>query len=904
MCLNFIRAKYFLSTLCFIIYNLLFAQSVITTKITNRSQGKEFNAFLNDIERQFPVRFFYLPEWFSGLNIQNEYSGQELRMAITDVLKGSDFSFFELNAHTIIFIKDPTHSIQLNSILRGAAQEQLKVEKYTMGTPSMIRKDMKYNITGNVKGSKNEPLGGAHLNVEDLGEAYTADDHGNFRFQLPQGEHYMYISFVNYEKKMIAVSCYSDGEINIVLDETPTMLEEVVVRDNANEAVTSNIGQIQLSVKEIKRAPSLMGEVDIIKQIQVLPGVTTAGEAASGYNVRGGTVDQNLILYDGMPVFNSSHVFGFFSAFNSEAIKDLSFYRGGIPSEFGGRVSSVLDIRSKSGDFVKWSGGGGIGLITSNVHVDGPLIKDKTTIAISARTTYSNWLVNSIRTNYADLSKSTVTFYDASLKLTHRFNSNTKIMLSTYISQDQFRLKGDSAYKWSNFLSSIVLEHSFSNRLSSSLHAGYGTYGYDLQNQNPYSGFDLFYKITYPSLKADLRFHSEKHKVNFGVQGIYYAFEPGTFNPLSLSSGLPRLEIERQRSIESGVYASDNITLTDQINLEAGLRFSTFSSLGPGTVNLYKPAQPLELPNLEGSKTYTSSDIIKTYSGLEPRFSFRYTVTPNSSVKIGFNRIYQYLHLVTNTTAVTPVDIWQPSGYYFKPQKADQISVGYFKDFKNKTYDGFIEMYYKEIDNILDFKDGAKLILNDKIETALLQGKGTAYGIETQFSKLIGRLTGSFSYTYSRSLRQIAGPTSSESINDGKTYPSNFDQPHSINIAWKYAISKRIYFTGNFTYRTGRPITLPVNGFSVDDNYATSFSDRNSYRIPDYHRLDFALVLEGNHKRKKRVESFWAFSIYNVYGRKNPYTIFFKGAQGSTLIPYQLSIIGTALPSLTWNLKF
>jgi len=435
--------------------------------------------------------------------------------------------------------------------------------------------------------------------------------------------------------------------------------------------------------------------------------------------------------------------------------------------------------------------------------------------------------------------------------------------------------------------------------------AGYGSYDYQVSNKNPDLGFNLFYKISYPSVKADFIYQTDKHKFSFGAQGTYYGFEPGTFKPVNPSAGLDYVEIEKQQSIEGALFASDNFSISEKLNVEGGVRLSAFRSFGPGSVNIYKPGLPIEVSNYDSTKSYKSGENIKTYHGLEPRFSIRYSLTPNSSIKMGYNRIYQYLHLVTNTTAVTPVDIWQPSGYYFKPQMADQYSIGYFRNLKKGQYDFFVESYYKSINNILDFKDGATLILNKHIETDLLQGKGTAYGIETQLSKVTGRLNGSVSYAYSRSLRTIAGPSSSESINNGKTYPSNFDQPHAVNLSWKYAISRRYFFTGGFTYRTGRPITLPLSGYTTDGLYVTNFSERNAYRIQDYHRLDLAIVLEGDtFKRKRRFQGTWTFSIYNVYGRKNPYTVFFKGAPGSTLIPYQLAILGSVLPSLSYSVKF
>ena len=882
------------------------AQGILDQKVNGADKNKTLLDFLEETEKRYPVKFYFLSNWFDRISFEKSYNGQTLRYTLNEILSGTELNYIEFSANIIVFVKDPNQAIQRNTIINTAIQERKKVEKIQFGDPQNFTRNQQITISGLVKRNKNDEfLPGASIRVKNLGIGGITDERGMYKLNLPAGEHVISFSSINFEEKVFTIEGYANGELNVVLEEIPILLDEVVIHDRTKEVVTSSVGLVQLSIKELKRAPSLMGEPDLIKQIQVLPGVTTVGEAASGYNVRGGSVDQNLILYDGMPVFNSAHVFGFFSTFNSEAVKSASFYRGGIPAEFGGRVSSVLDIQSKEGDFEKWGGGAGIGMITSNVNIGGPIVKDKTSIFASMRSTYSDWLINSIRTNYADLSKSSVTFYDASLKLTHKFSQNTKVTLSGYLSRDQFHLKGDSSYSWNNSLASFRLDHVFSPRLNLSVLAGYGSYDYKVVDKNSDTGFNLFYKISYPSVKADFIYQTDKHKISFGGQGTYYGFEPGTFKPLNPNAGLDYVEIEKQQSVEGAIFVSDNFSINEKLNIEGGLRLSVFRSLGPGTVNTYKPGLPIEVSNFDSTLTFKKGENIKTYHGLEPRISLRYSLTANSSIKVGYNRIYQYLHLVTNTTAVTPIDIWQPSGSYFKPQMADQFSLGYFRNLRKGKFDFFVESYYKSIANILDFKDGANLILNKHIETDLLQGKGTAYGVETQLAKVAGRLVGSVSYAYSRSLRTIAGPTSDQSINNGKTYPSNFDQPHAVNLSWKYAISRRYFFTGGFTYRTGRPITLPLSGYTIDNLYVTNFSERNAYRIQDYHRLDLAIVLEGDSfKRKRNWQGTWTFSIYNVYGRRNPYTVFFKGAAGSTLIPYQLSILGSVLPSLSYSVKF
>jgi CarboxypepD_reg-like domain/TonB-dependent Receptor Plug Domain len=893
--------------LAFLVFASLssYAQSVLDSKLDGSEKGKTLAAVFEDIEKKQPVRFYYLTEWVEGISLDDTFAGKTLRETLDELFLGSDLNFVEINPHAIVLVKDPTQALQRNTMINTAVRERKKIEKVLIGDPKKAKSKQRVSLTGVVTDAKSkDPLVGVNVLVSDIQIGTVTNAEGRFELKMPSGTHILNFSYVNFEEKVIDLSIFTDGDASLELEEMPTLLDEVVVQDMAaREITTSRIGQTQISIKEIKRAPALLGEVDLIKQIQVLPGVTTAGEAASGFNVRGGGVDQNLILYDGLPVFNSSHVFGFFSSFNAEAIRDVSFYRGGIPAEYGGRVSSVLDIRSKEGDYEKWRAGGGIGMISSNLFVSGPIKKEKTSVAASLRSTYSDWLINTVKTNYVDLQNSSVAFYDGALKLTHNFSDNTKLTFSGYTSKDQFRLQGDTTYSWNNMLGSVRLDHQISQRMGSNLILGWGSYGYKVNDRDPRSGFDLAYKITYPTLKMDFHYQGGAHRLSFGLHSNYYKFYPGKLTPSSQESAIRSIEMAQQRSLESALYFGDGYTINEKMFVEAGLRLSVFNSLGPATISLYDPNLPRETYNQIGSEEHAKGDIYKTYVGPEPRASFRYTLNSSSSIKAGYNRIYQYLHLVTNTTAVTPVDIWQPSNPYFKPQLADQYSLGYFKNFKDKTFEAFVEVYYKTIDNILDFKDGAQLILNPNLETDLLQGKGTAYGFETSVGKSVGRLSGSVNYTYSRSLRQIAGRSSEESVNEGKEYASNFDQPHIVNLTWKYNLSRRYFFTGNFTYHTGRPVTLPLSGYLVDNMPVSNFSDRNQYRVPDYHRLDFALVIEGNHKRKKFWDGTWAISVYNVYARKNAYSVFFKDDGNGVLRPYKLAIIGTVLPSISYNFK-
>ncbi len=900
------KLKYFLPLIILVLIKTsAHSQSVLSAIVDETEKGKSLTPFLIDIEKKTGVRFYFLPEWIDNISFTEGNVGGSLSAALDELFLGTDLSYVVINENTVVIVKDPTQTLERNTVLQEASRGQRKIDKLVIGTEVKSNPKKRILFSGAVlDGKSKDPLIGANITVRDLKIGAVTNQEGKFELFLTPGFHAISYSYVNFEEKIVDLEIYSDGELNIELEETPTLLDEIVVVDRAaREITTSGIGQTQLSLKEIKRAPAMLGEVDLIKQVQVLPGVTTAGEAASGFNVRGGSVDQNLILYDGLPVFNSSHVFGFFSSFNSEAIRDVTFFRGGIPAEYGGRVSSVLDIRSKEGSYEKWNASGGIGMVSTNLMINGPIKRDKTSVTASFRTTYSDWLINTVRSNYVGLDKSAVTFYDGAAKLTHLFNEKTKFTLSGYVSHDDFRLQGDTTYRWDTSLISARLDHQVNSKLSASLQIGVGAYSYDVEDKDSLNGFNLQYKITYPTVKFDFHWTPRNHKVDFGVQSTYYDFNPGTLLPSSEKSNRKFVQMDLQKSLESGLYVSDQFDLSKKIHVDLGLRYSIFTSMGPGKVYIYESGKPRETLNTIDTITYGAGKKIETFNNLEPRLGLRYDLKKEASIKFGYNRIYQYLHLVTNTTAVTPIDIWQPTGYYFKPQQVDQFSLGYFKNIKEKKYQAFIEAYYKYYNNVLEFKDGAQLILNPQIETDLLQGKARSYGVETQVSKLTGNFTGSLSYTYSRSLRTIKGEFNGESINDGKEYASNFDQPHVVNLNWKYNLTRRHFFTGSFTYRTGRPITLPLTAFSVENFTASAFSDRNQYRIPDYHRLDIGFVIEGNHKRKKLLDGTWTISVYNVYARKNPYSVFFKEARPGILRPYQLSIIGVALPSISYSFK-
>jgi len=896
------RLKIIISLLLFFTgASVAFSQEILNHKLDGSEQRKSLTEYLHQLEKGSNNKFFFIDKWLDGMSFEKGYEGMRLEEALKKILQGTDITFTSFYGYAVVFAKDPNRTLEKMRFIQSIKSDKRTVETKSLGKKENSKPGDLVELKGVVKDGKTlDPLAGAVVQVKDVKSVITQTD-GTFKIQIPAGEHYIVFQYSNYEEKIIHLSAYESGDFSIELMETPKVLDEVVITGRQSSVVTSNVGQIDIKMAQLKKLPTFLGEVDILKQIQVLPGVTSVGEMSSGYNVRGGGVDQNLILYDGVQIFNNSHVFGFFSAFNSEAIKSASFFKGGIPAEYGGRISSVMNIISKEGDYKKWSASGGIGPISTSIAINGPLQKDKSSLFVSFRSSYSDWLIRTLK--YQNINKSSVSFYDVSLKFSHKFSERDKLTLSGYSSKDNFGLPSDTTFKWMNRVASLQFDHSFNAKAFSTFTVGYGQYAYDVTDKAPHSAYDLKYNISYPTFKADFNYQLGKHKLNTGVGSVWYGISPGTIVAASVESNVKPQTIPHVQSVENSLFFEDEFDVNENLRLNAGVRLSSFSSLGPQKVYLYQPGQPLSNSTIIDSVSYPSGKAVKNYFGFEPRLSMVYKLSPFSSIKIGYNRIFQYIHLISNSVSITPIDIWQASNSYFKPQIGDQYSAGFFHSTHSATYEFSVEGFYKFINNILDFKDGSNIVLNPNLETALLSGVAKAYGVEFSAKKNLGRLQGSLNYTYARSLRKVQSQFPQESINNGNYYPSNYDQPNVVNLTWRYELSRRFSFTGNFTYRTGRPITLPYSYTIIDNIPVVNFSDRNMERIPDYHRLDIALVIEGNHKRKKIIDGSWIISLYNVYARKNVYSVFYKSNENGIQTPYQLSIIGTILPSISYRFK-
>jgi hypothetical protein len=894
-----LRLKHWAMLVLLLIADSGFSQGKLDSIKVNVTQEQPLLDVLKAIEQQKALQFFYIEKWLAPIRVPIEFHGQSLSSVFKKSFEGTPISFVLINETQVIFLKDETFERARQQAINDARQRQKTVKKIVIGNPQRPAPGRSYRVEGTFINENDLPVNGVSLLIDQTGNGTLTDQSGKFGISLTPGEHFITISHVNYQPVVIDLEMYGNGTMNLTLADNPVFLDDVVVTGQA--IADRPVGQTILKVAELKRAPTFLGEVDIVKQVQQEAGVTTVGEITTGFNVRGGSVDQNLVLLDGVPVYNTAHALGFFSAFHSDAIGSLSFYKAGIPATYGGRTSSVLNVIGKTGNKQQWRYKAGIGMISSYALAEGPIRKDTSSLLFSFRTTYSNWMLRAIQSNYVDLQNSSAKFFDGNFKYTSRIRKNSNVTVSGYISQDAFRLVNDTTFQWRNIAVSARYDTQLPDNWFANITAGVGHYQFGLKDDEPNQAFEMNYSLLNPIMKVDFA-HEGNHKINVGLQGNFYQFKPGYLEP-GQSSELKSITIPDENAWELGLYLSDEFTIKERLTVEAGLRYVLYLRTGPGVTREYEAGKPRLNQHVIDSTTYLAGELMNNYHGPEPRLGVRYSLSKRSTIKLGFHRLYQFMHLVTNTAAPTPVDIWQLSNTYFKPQVAHQVSLGYFWGDRETKYDFSIDGFAKQIDNTLDYKDGASLILNQRLETALLTGVTKSYGIEFSVTKKTGRWVGSGNYTYSRSLRQVKTLFESEQVNEGDWYPSNYDQPHVLNVTWRYNISRRYFFSGNFVYHTGRPISMPSAFYTVNGVPISDFSERNGFRLKDYHRMDLAFIAEGNHKRKKIWDGTWTLSFYNVYARKNPYSIFFQQDANGRLKPYQLSLIGAVIPSLSYSIK-
>lgn len=779
------------------------------------------------------------------------------------------------------------------------------------------------SLYGIVKDSKSrKPLVGANLVIIGSDIGVSTDSVGNYKLLVLPGTYTLSISYVGHTTKEVRVYMDRNRQVNFVLEEEGGLLEEVLIVSDAPDQNynSTDIGINKINIETIKKMPSFLGERDILKSILLLPGVTSVGEGTAGINVRGGNADQNLILMDDAPLFNPSHLMGLLSIFNADVVDHFTFYKGGTPSRFGGRISSIFDTKLKTPDVEKYHIEGGIGMISQRLLIEGPIITNKLSFFVAGRVSYPVYLFK--LSSNPQIRSTKANFYDLTAKVDFQLNDKNKITFTGYRSNDNFKIAGDSLssleinatsslFNWQTNNATLAWNTQINKKLIFRLVGVHSNYYSSKSNPDSLTAYDLTSAISYRNVKAEVDyFKDEKNEINLGASGIFYRIEPGTLSPASNASAVTQLKIPIDKGIESAIYINHEWKGNERLSISYGLRYSFYSKRGPQWVYTYQPNSPLNEDNILDSVYYDQGQVVTRYSGIEPRLSAKWSLNDFSSIKVSYNRMYQYIQQVSNTTAALPTDRWQLSTTYIKPQIADQISTGYFLNLMANMFEASVELYYKDIQNAADYKDGVNLLLNPIPETAILQGKGRAYGIEFFIRKNKGKFTGWTSYTYSQTHLKIDGDFQEEKINNGDWYPANYNKPHMINLVLTYRPNQRINYSANFTYSTGRPATYPEDKYLVGGVYVPNYVGRNSTKIPDYHRLDLSMTVNEKPFTTRKWKSSWVFSIYNVYARENAYSIFFKTKNNNSALylkkanAYKLSVFGTIFPSITYNFRF
>ncbi|HSJ66690.1 MAG TPA: TonB-dependent receptor [Anditalea sp.] len=866
---------------------LIFILTKGFSQIAQQENEKAVIDAINQLETQTGLKVIYRKDYLQRLNLDLEEFPITMEL-LTVLTEGSTMGFFLIeNVYAIIYPK----SIR-EKYLSSRERKKSDPEAY-------------YLIEGSIIDDESGlPIPGALMYITAMELGITTDEKGRFSVRLPEGTHVAVFSAMGKETERKILRAYQPINLQINLFESTSDLDEIIVRGRTidHNVKSIELGVSRLAMEEIRLLPPLLGEVDIIKSIQLLPGVSTVGEGASGFNVRGGGVDQNLILMDGAPIFNPSHMFGFFSIFNQDMVDNVALYKGDIPANYGGRLSSVLDISTKDGNSEKLKAEGGIGFLSTRLKLEGP-VSNSTTVAIAGRVAYPNWLMHRIPSATLQLSSSY--FYDGNIKIAHKINDRNSLKISGYASNDYFRIGADTAYSWQTHLASLKWSSVISDNLGSDLTVAYSNYTYNVEGVNAPLDFGLESDINYLGLSHDLEWTTDRHRTTFGYAANHYTMGMGTLEPTTETSIINRESIPNERGLELGAFVNSEFTITDKLATQLGLRYSSFLALGPRDVFMYEPGMPRNNETITEVVPYNSGETIARYGGLEPRLGLRYTTGENSSVKISFNRNLQYIHLLSNTMASAPVDLWKLSDQYLGPQESLQYALGYYQNFNENLIESSLEVYYKDFNNLVEFKDGATLLLNQNLEQELITGEGHAYGAEFFVKKRYGKLTGWISYGYSRTLRKVASEHEEETINRGNYFPSNWDQPHDLSIVSTYQLTRRLSLSGNFNYRTGRPITLPTSVYTINDNVVIDYSERNQGRIPDYHRLDLSMTYDGNQRKSSTYKSSVTLAFYNVYARRNPFSWFFSpDSTGTVPRSYRLAVIGTVIPSVTYNFQF
>ena len=909
-----LKIRYSVAVLLISLPVVLFAQD-LTNKLNVGFNDTPLPLVLKELENKFGTKIFYKSEDVKGITVTKTFQNYTLSQILAKILSQPELHYVEHGGE--VFITKGTkiqpyevdrldNAINLTETKTTATTSGAKVfnKLYEVGLRNNGLKSGTATIVGYlIDETTKAVVPNARISSSNGKVVVGSNNEGLYSITLPLGLNYIDISAHEYKTARRQVMLYADGRLNIEIRQNVELLREVRILSQRGSTLKNlEMGVNKLSIANIKQVPAVFGEPHVLRVVLTLPGVQSVGEASTGFNVRGGSADQNLVLLDNSTIYNPSHFFGFFSAFNPDIVKEVQLYKSTIPEKFGGRLSSVLEVQNRQGDKSKLKGSAGIGMITSRFNIEAPIDSGKTSFIFGGRATYSNWLLDLLPDEYKN---SKASFYDFNLGVSHTVNKNNEINLTAYHSKDNFKLSSDTSYNYSNRNTSLEWKKIFSAKLNGVFKTAVDNYEYDIKSdQNPVNAYSLNFRINQVNVKGDFKYvFNDSHIFNFGLSSTHYSLAPGTFLPLGSESSVATDIVQKEKALETAIFFGDEFKFSEKLSLNLGLRYSIFNALGPRRMAYYADNLPKADVNITDIKDHKSNEIIKTYHAPEIRISSRYIITNDLSVKASYNTLRQYIHLLSNTTAISPTDVWKLSDPNIRPQKGSQVSLGLYKNFLSQTIETSVEGYYKRLEDFLDYKSGANLVLNHNIEQDVINTRGKAYGIEFFVKKNTGKLNGWFSYAYSRILLKMDDINVGPLVNNGEYYPANYDKPHSFNFTGNYKIKQRYHFSLNFTYSTGRPITLPVAKYQYGGSDRVYYSDRNAYRIPDYLRLDASFNIEGNHKLKQLTHNSWTFGVYNLTGRRNVFSTYFTQESGA-INGYNLSIFATAIPFVNYNIRF
>jgi hypothetical protein len=887
--------------------------------ITGSFNDVPLKSFIEDLERQYDLRFFYKDISIAGIRVTADFPGVSLKTCLETILGKTALNFTILGNYLVVIyggssVKDlfrgeyavPDTTAERNPRPEELSREELRQLQYkilNIGTPGRIKSGTA-TLSGYLKNFETgEPVAGGNIYISTTQKGATSDANGFYKINLPIGNQIVSFSCLGMQPTNRNINLYSDGRLDVEMEVKMNVLEGAeIVGQGEGKVGRMHIGTEKMEIVTIKSIPTLLGESDVVKSVLILPGVVSVGEGTAGFNVRGGSTDQNLILIDRATIYYPSHFFGNFSAVNSEIIQNATLYKGSIPVKYGGRISSVFEINSIDGNHEKVSGSSGISPIYARFNIGGPLAEGKSTFLTSIRSTYSDWLLRKIKV--PELNQSSAGFYDIQGKLDLFLNKKNNLLVNFYRSSDRFQLHSDTSYKYRNTIGSLILNHEYNSSLNSSTSLICSLFNYEISNVNSeLQSFILTHSLSNISLINDFDYSTGKGpRYNLGAELNFYSINPGE-RKVPVNSNLEPVNFSDDHALEYALYVGTERSVTGRIKLDAGIRLSGLVSFDDGKKYIYAPDLPYEEEYITDTVFINKHSIQKIYISPEWRLSVSYSSGRYSSLKFSYNKTAQYIHMISNTMAISPTDTWKLSDIYILPETGNQISTGYFKSFRRKKIEVSCEVFYKWVYDIKQYKEGASLLLNDHIETEIVNGRGKSYGVELSMEKSGGRIYGRIDYTYSRTLIKTVSRFSEELINGGEYFPANYDKPHNLNLLLSLKASRRLILSTGIYYSTGRPITYPVSLYKLGDQVFLQYSKYNQYRLSDYFRTDFSMTVTGSLKKDRAVHSSLTFSLYNVTSRRNAYSVYYK-SEGGKLNAYQLSVFGTIIPTITYNLDF